>query len=80
MTRSKAIEIMFGLVSVTVVVAGISVVADAQSRWISELPTHSIVNGKRLQPRENDLLSLGHPDVTPGQAAEINQLYHELLP
>lgn len=44
-----------------------------------ELPTQSIVGGRRLQPREDLLLGLGLPDVTGPQAAEVDDLYRELL-
>ena len=44
-----------------------------------QLPRQSIVHGQRLQPREDDLKSLGRPDVNSSQAAEIDRLYRELL-
>jgi hypothetical protein len=44
-----------------------------------QLPRQSIVHGQRLQPREDDLKSLGQPDVNSSQAGEIDRLYRELL-
>jgi hypothetical protein len=46
---------------------------------VRQLPRQSIVQGQRLQPREDDLKSLGRPDVNSSQAAEIDRLYRELL-
>jgi hypothetical protein len=76
---NRAGEIAFRLASIAIMVAGVSGFTGAQSVLAHELPRHSIVDGQRLQPREDDLKSVGRPDVTPSQAAEIDHLYRQLL-
>lgn len=44
-----------------------------------ELPLQSVVGGHRLQPNEQELNAVGHPDVSVSQSAEIDQLYGILL-
>ena len=44
-----------------------------------DLPLQSIVRGHRVQPNEKQLNAIGHSDVSPSQAAEIDKLYGILL-
>jgi len=65
--------------SIVLIAASVLAFAEIQSAQASQLPGQSIVHGQRLQPTENDLKSLGLADVSPSQAAEIDELYRELL-
>ncbi len=44
-----------------------------------ELPLHAIINGHTVQPHESQLQALGHPDLTPRQQQEVDQLYLQIL-
>jgi hypothetical protein len=71
--------IVLGPISIGILaVSGATSVA-IQSAQARELPRQSIVHGQRLEPRANDLKSLGVPDGNPSQAATVDRLYRELL-
>ena len=44
-----------------------------------DLTLHAIINGHTVQPRESQLQSLGHPDLTPRQQQEVDELYRQIL-
>jgi hypothetical protein len=67
------------LISIVLIAANVTALAGIQSTQARQLPRQAIVRGQNLQPRENDLKSLGITDVSPQQAAEIDKLYRELL-
>lgn len=65
--------------SLVLIAASVTAFAEIQSALARQLPRQAIVHGRNLQPRENDLKSLGITDVSPLQAAEIDKLYRDLL-
>jgi hypothetical protein len=42
-------------------------------------PLHAIIDGHPVQPREGQLQALGVPDTTASQAAEVDNLYQQLM-
>jgi len=44
-----------------------------------DLMLHAIINGHTVQPRESQLQALGHPDLTPRQQQEVDELYRQIL-
>jgi len=68
--KRTLLGIIMGIVWITI---------EAQECFARELPRQSVVNGQRLQPRDDDLRVLGRPDVTESEAAEVDRLYRELL-
>jgi hypothetical protein len=43
------------------------------------LPMHAIVNGHNIQPRSDNLKTLGYSDLTLQDAAEVDHLYRQLM-
>jgi hypothetical protein len=42
-------------------------------------PLHAVIDGHTVQPREGQLQALGVPDTTASQAAEVDNLYQQLM-
>lgn len=60
--------------------AGAPLILIATPRALSQdLPLRAVINGHHVQPRDDQLRAIGHPDVTPAEAAEIDRLYSDLM-
>jgi len=77
--RTRIVKTVAKAVSVVLIAASVTALAEIQPAPARQLPRQPIVHGQNLQPRQRDLDSLGLSDTTPSQAAEIDKLYRELL-
>ena len=51
--------------------------ADTTTRH--DLPMRAIVHGHNIQPRDDQLKTLGYPDLTAQEADEVDRLYQEIV-
>ena len=71
-------KIVFGVALALSSLLLASIVSAEQSAPLHRGPW-PIRNGRNYQPTEQELKALHREDVTPGQALEIDRLYHQLL-
>jgi hypothetical protein len=72
-------RVMLNCYLIAALLYGHSSLAEPQRSTRQDLPLQAIVCGHHVQPRQSQLLAIGRPDVTRAEAAEVEQLYQELM-